>query len=275
MWWRELTEEARKRAGEAGGQHVTHVTLRPHIATHLLAPFPALPPLWAPPSPPSGPKKALLLHCLGVLCCLLGCVCERMGLTIFDCPRAFENNTASAPGPGPLVGGGRSTCRRPVTAAQIDSVALAIEHLLVQGTLAYIAIVDVLASEGGVAPWLATAGKAEHFFPFVCHASGCRFRGDGRPPTTLSPGRPPNQSRVLLGQVPRSMLGGSAGTGRACAAAARGGAGEERWESDLENRGKSAATPPTFCGALPPFSLKAAVEAWLAGVSLALFPSLS
>ncbi len=70
------------------------------------------------------------------------------------------------------------------------------------------------------------------------------------------------------------MLGGSAGTGRACAAAARGGAGEERWESDLENRGKSAATPPTFCGALPPFSLKAAVEAWLAGVSLALFPSL-
>ena len=48
-----------------------------------------------------------------------------------------------------------------VSEAEVSTVALAIEHLLVPGKLSYDRIVQLLA-EGGVAPWLAVAGERGH-----------------------------------------------------------------------------------------------------------------
>ena len=83
---------------------------------------------------------------------MCGCDNKKMGLTIIDCPQPVESPVVSVE--PPLVG----SRPLPVTAAQIDAVACAIEHLLVH-ELPYAFIVDQLASEGGVAPWLASAGK--------------------------------------------------------------------------------------------------------------------
>ena len=116
-----------------------------------------------------------------------------MGLPILDVPRPATHEPLGPPAPAAI------------SSAEVETVALAIEHLLVPGTLTYEAIEQLLA-EGGVAPWLGVAGerKREGGSAACLHAKEKLYR---RPPASFHPPGRPDRTSHVYSSIDKSQRG--------------------------------------------------------------------